>query len=100
MKKLKNAGVLRFSSRFFIALQIDPSGAKYPHKYTVGADSISARMYVVDHLRFTGHFRWSVGRGLDPSLHCAATQNPQRAVGANSVRPRSFVVTLDSTGDQ
>ena len=30
MKKLKNAGVLRFSSRFFIALQIDPSGAKIP----------------------------------------------------------------------
>ena len=28
MKKLKNAGVLRFSSRFFIALQIDPSGAE------------------------------------------------------------------------
>ncbi len=30
MKKLKIAGVLQFSSRFFIALHIDPSGAKSP----------------------------------------------------------------------
>ena len=28
VKKLKNAGVLRFSSRFFTSLHIDPSGAK------------------------------------------------------------------------
>ena len=28
VKKLKNAGVLRFSSRYFTSLHIDPSGAK------------------------------------------------------------------------
>ena len=40
VKKLKNAGVLRFSSRFFTSLHIDPSGAKiYSTTHSVGADA-------------------------------------------------------------
>ena len=45
MKKLKNAGVLRFSSRFFTSLRLTPSGPKFLYKRIedVGAHSVRPR---------------------------------------------------------
>ena len=84
-EKLKNAGVLHFSQRFWALLHIDPSGANSSAIFCRGRCSSSARkltlkficrggvldaprVWVAVRLCFGSHSCRLVGRGLDPSL--------------------------------